>query len=56
METGWPSRAEEVSGVDIDELEDGGVEAELHGDGVEVLRAGEHDGDLEGTADGLRLR
>ena len=53
MDTGWPSRAEEVSGIDVDELEDSRVELHLQRHGVDVVAVAEHDGDLEGAADGL---
>src|SRR6267378_550883 len=45
--------AEEVSGVDVDELEDSWVELHLEGHGEDVASVAEHDGYLEGAADGL---
>src|SRR5258708_1551220 len=45
--------AEQVAGVDVDELEDGGVELHLEGHGEDVARVVEHEGYLEGAAYGL---
>ena len=45
--------AEEVSGVDVDQFKDSGVELHLERDGVDVVSVAEHDGDLESAADGL---
>src|ERR1700744_2826806 len=45
--------AEEVAGVDVDELEDGWVELELQRDRSDVAAVANHDRDLEGAADGL---
>ena len=45
--------AEEVAGVDVDELEDGWVELHLKRHGEDVASVAEHDGDLEGAADSL---
>jgi hypothetical protein len=45
--------AEEVSGIDVDELEDGWIEFQLEGYGEDVAPVAEHDGYLEGAADGL---
>src|ERR1700679_3136224 len=45
--------AEEVSGVHVDELEDGGVELELKRHGEDIATVADHDSDLEGAADAL---
>src|ERR1700727_1158654 len=44
---------EEVAGVDVDELENGWVELHLQRNGEDVVSVAEHDGNLEGAADGL---
>ena len=45
--------SQEGAGVDVDELEDGRVVLQLHRDREEILSVRDHDGGLEGAADGL---
>src|SRR6266478_187638 len=45
--------AEEVPGVDVDELKDSWIELHLEGHREDVAPVAEHDGYLEGAADGL---
>ena len=45
--------AKEIPGIDVDELEDCGIELHLQWNRVDVVAVREHDGDLEGATYGL---